>query len=262
MEKTYFEELVDSVKNQGLKFNSLTLIEVAGKFFSEKHDVAIRLGRFHSIVKEQGLGFWRDSGYMEEDFDLLFEHVERGYSMKIHAFAELMRIFDKIREMGDVNSFKLELGNKEECPECDGSGFTYDHDTCGECNGVGRIVNKQIFEGEGETDYQYAMNLLNPYYKDLDISHLFSAYSEYLKRIEEEVDLKEGLKRWERDKKEKPFCKLIGEDGNVFNLLGIVKKTLARAGYKEEAEEVSKKLWECPSYGASLQLFMDYVDIY
>jgi hypothetical protein len=39
----------------------------------------------------------------------------------------------------------------------------------------------------------------------------------------------------------KPKCKLIGEDGNVFNLMGIAYKTLKRANLKEEADEMIKK---------------------
>lgn len=262
VEKTYFEEIFEAVKSQTMKDATLTPIEVAERYFSEKYDVAVRMERFHAVVKERGLGFWRECGYMEEDFDVLFEHVERGYSLKIHSFPQLMQIFDKIREMGDVTSVKLSLSEKETCPECEGARFNYDHDECEECKGVGRIIETRLFEGKGEGDYQYAMDLLNPYYARLDVGNLFSAYGEYLERFDEDVDLKEGLQRWEGEKKEKPFCKLIGEDGNVFNLLGIVSKTLKRAGLKEEAKEVADKVWECKSYDESLQLFMKYVDIY
>lgn len=63
-------------------------------------------------------------------------------------------------------------------------------------------------------------------------------------------------------KKPKPKCKLIGEDGNVFNLAGIVTGTLKKAGMKAEAEEFSKRLWEMPSYDAALNLMGEYVEIY
>ena len=262
MKKTYFEELIEAVEKQGLKNTTLTPLEIAEKFFSEQHDVAIRLERFHAVVKERGLGFWRECGYMEEDFDVLFEHIERGYSLRITSFSPLMRIFDKIREMGDVNSFRMELTDKETCPECDGEGYSYDHERCKECNGAGRIIETNVFEGKGEEEYQFAMNVHNPYYRELDKDKLFTSYSGYLERIEEDIDVEKGLERWEVEKRVKPFCKLIGEDGNVFNLLGIVSKTLKRAGYKKEAEEVSKRAWECESYDKALQLFMDYVDVY
>lgn len=60
---------------------------------------------------------------------------------------------------------------------------------------------------------------------------------------------------------EKPICKLIGEDGNVFNLAARVSRTLKDNGLSEQADEVWSKLKECKSYEHALQLFMQYVDI-
>ncbi|MDH9600717.1 hypothetical protein PZN54_11220 [Staphylococcus capitis] len=52
---------------------------------------------------------------------------------------------------------------------------------------------------------------------------------------------------------------LSGEEGNVFNLCGKVVKALKRNGYREEADEVAKKLWGQHSYDEAIQLFMRYV---
>lgn len=54
---------------------------------------------------------------------------------------------------------------------------------------------------------------------------------------------------------------LTGEDGNVFNLLSIVSKQLINAGYKEEAKELSERLWEQDSYDNALMLFKEYVNV-
>ena len=35
---------------------------------------------------------------------------------------------------------------------------------------------------------------------------------------------------------EKPECKLLGENGNVFNLIGITKRTLRRAKLSDQLE--------------------------
>ena len=59
----------------------------------------------------------------------------------------------------------------------------------------------------------------------------------------------------------KPECRLIGEDGNVFFIIGRVVKTLRRAGLNEQADEFNKKYPDCESYDEVLQLAMDYVDI-
>ena len=41
---------------------------------------------------------------------------------------------------------------------------------------------------------------------------------------------------------EKPKCALIGEDGNIFNLMGIASRTLKRNGMQEEAKEMCNRI--------------------
>ncbi len=41
----------------------------------------------------------------------------------------------------------------------------------------------------------------------------------------------------------KPDCPLIGENGNIFNLVGIAAKTLRRNGLSEEASEMTNKVF-------------------
>lgn len=59
----------------------------------------------------------------------------------------------------------------------------------------------------------------------------------------------------------KPECKLIGEDGNVFNVIGRVSKSLKRAGMKEAADEFMQKAFSSGSYDEVLRLAMEYVEI-
>ena len=59
----------------------------------------------------------------------------------------------------------------------------------------------------------------------------------------------------------KPQCELIGEDSNVFFIIGRVIKTLRRAGLNEQADEFNSKYKDCQSYDEVLQLSMDYVEI-
>ena len=60
---------------------------------------------------------------------------------------------------------------------------------------------------------------------------------------------------------EKPTCKLVGEDGNVFAIIGNVSKTLKRADMRTEAEEFTKKAFASRSYDEVLQLVMEYVEV-
>jgi hypothetical protein len=52
----------------------------------------------------------------------------------------------------------------------------------------------------------------------------------------------------EKNKSEKPTAKLIGTDGNVFNLLGVCKGALSRAGMRDKADEMQKRVFACGSY--------------
>jgi glutamate mutase epsilon subunit len=59
----------------------------------------------------------------------------------------------------------------------------------------------------------------------------------------------------------KPRCKLIGEDGNIFNLMGIASRTLKKAGMKDKADEMVDKITKSKSYDEALSIIMEYVEI-
>lgn len=61
---------------------------------------------------------------------------------------------------------------------------------------------------------------------------------------------------------EKPKCKLVGEDGNIYNLMGIASRALKKNGLEEEAKEMFNKITtEAKSYNEALCIIMDYVDV-
>jgi len=60
----------------------------------------------------------------------------------------------------------------------------------------------------------------------------------------------------------KPKCRLIGENGNIFNLMGIVSRTLKEAGEPEKADEMIQRITkEAKSYDEALAMLMEYVDV-
>lgn len=59
----------------------------------------------------------------------------------------------------------------------------------------------------------------------------------------------------------KPECQLSRIDGNVFNIIGTVSKTLKRAGFSDQATEFSSKAMQQESYDAVLRLCFEYVDV-
>ena len=61
---------------------------------------------------------------------------------------------------------------------------------------------------------------------------------------------------------EKPKCKLVGEDGNIYNLMEIASRALKKNGLEEEAKEMFNKITtEAKSYNEALCIIMDYVDV-
>ena len=63
-------------------------------------------------------------------------------------------------------------------------------------------------------------------------------------------------------KREKPDCHLIGQDGNIFNLIGIASRTLRQNGQSEEAKEMQRRITggDCRSYYDALGIIGEYVN--
>lgn len=60
---------------------------------------------------------------------------------------------------------------------------------------------------------------------------------------------------------EKPDCALIGQDGNIFNLVGIAARTLREHGLKDQAKEMSDRVFASGSYYEALNIIGEYVNI-
>ncbi|MDD3778442.1 MAG: hypothetical protein PHU76_01780 [Synergistaceae bacterium] len=61
----------------------------------------------------------------------------------------------------------------------------------------------------------------------------------------------------------KPDCPLIGEDGNVFNLIAIAARTLRRNQMGDQAAEMQERIMggACQSYDEALGIIGEYVNI-
>ena len=62
---------------------------------------------------------------------------------------------------------------------------------------------------------------------------------------------------------DKPDCPLIGENGNIFNLMGIAARTLRENGLDDQAREMRERIMDgdCQSYEAALGIIGEYVNI-
>jgi len=56
--------------------------------------------------------------------------------------------------------------------------------------------------------------------------------------------------------------KLVGEDGNIFNLMGLVQKALRKGGVsKEERSQFLEEVTQSNSYDQALQVIMQWVEV-
>ena len=59
----------------------------------------------------------------------------------------------------------------------------------------------------------------------------------------------------------KPDCPLIGEDGNIFRIMGIASETLRENGMQDQAEEMRSGIFQCQSSDSALSRLGEYVTI-
>jgi len=60
---------------------------------------------------------------------------------------------------------------------------------------------------------------------------------------------------------QKPICKLVGTDGNVFAIIGAVSNCLKGADLTEVASEFQDRAFNAGSYDEVLQIVMEYVEV-
>lgn len=251
-------------------------LDVIDNFFTEKHKAAIQLGNMNYQVNNGGWSQWHSNGY-SEDMDDLIEIFKKGSALGINHFNTLLNILENIRALGEPKDYSYTDENEEECCECGGSGEIevecgccddeneecpecggdrYTNQECPACNGKGSIFEE--YEVNGEEEYGKKLEQFDDEFYKISEDELLSSYDEYLERICETVDtsnIKANIII-------KPRCKLIGEDGNVFNIIGRVEKALKNAGLKDKAEEFKQKAFSAENYNQVLCLAMEYADVY
>lgn len=58
---------------------------------------------------------------------------------------------------------------------------------------------------------------------------------------------------------EKPKMNLLGQDGNIFAIMGSASRLLKQAGQKEQASEMSARVMDSHSYEEALGIISEYV---
>ena len=62
--------------------------------------------------------------------------------------------------------------------------------------------------------------------------------------------------------RKKPSCPLVGQNGNIFNLIGLASRTLRQNGMAAEAKEMQERITggNCHSYDEALGIISEYVE--
>lgn len=62
--------------------------------------------------------------------------------------------------------------------------------------------------------------------------------------------------------RKKPPCHLVGQNGNIFNLIGLASRTLRQNGMTAEAKELQNRIMggDCHSYEEALGIISEYVE--
>ena len=59
---------------------------------------------------------------------------------------------------------------------------------------------------------------------------------------------------------QKPKMELVGQDGNIFGIIGRASRLLKRAGQHEQADEMISRVTACGSYDKALNIISEYVE--
>lgn len=144
------------------------------------------------------------------------------------------------------SGYYFEIFNKNEIPD---TLVKYDNKQIEKDGIIYDLYHGKTLEDEKRIDAMFGDRM----------GHFIDSYA-INKEMESEEKMKKEMSNVE--KRQKPKCALIGEDGNIFNLMGIASRTLKRNGMREESTEMCNRITsEAKSYDEALMIIDEYVEI-
>jgi hypothetical protein len=217
---------------------------------SPLYKAAVQLGNFNYQIGNGGFLQWHDNGYSEDLKDLLII-CKRGRSQGIQIFEEVEKLLREFQDLGVPEEYDDTEMSSIPC-HCDGDPL------CDDCDGLGYIEEEMFIDGFQEFADRIRELKLDSRYYQLGDNDVLNAYQEFLDRIDEDVQATKDPVNYER---RKPIVKMIGENGNIFNLLGLACRKLKEVGQKDQVEELQEQVFSCHSYNQALVKIGEYVDI-
>lgn len=98
-------------------------------------------------------------------------------------------------------------------------------------------------------------------YREYDKSNPLKKLSNKRFSFEDYIELRDNPSIAQSSESQKPDCPLIGQDGNIYNLVGIASKTLQKNGFREQAIEMRNRVFNSKSYDDALCIIGEYVNI-
>jgi hypothetical protein len=126
---------------------------------------------------------------------------------------------------------------------------------------------RPVFKGDNDRLYKTASPPRTGFDNLTDEERLFCLQDLYtLSELNGEPDFpcwkNDKFELIQEDKMKKPKVKLVGADGNVFNLMGICHRALTKEKMANEAKEmVDKIIKTAESYDEALAIMMEYCDV-
>jgi len=130
------------------------------------------------------------------------------------------------------------------------------HNEIGKEVSTDKIVVIAENTADGYCAYTFDNNSLKIYMApcftaNIDIDHIAN----------HEINIVQFEKKGKNMPDNKPTIQLTGQDGNVFNLIGIAQKALRRAGQGNKATEMAARIQECGDYHKAINIISEYCDI-
>lgn len=259
LQQSLMDEVYDKWRTE--ECSKMDKLEVIDKYFTPKHKIAVQLGNMNYQVNNGGWSQWHFNGF-DEDLEDLIQYAKMGTKLNLKTFTTLLQILTDIKALGEPSDYDDTEWN--ECPECSGSGIIYTYDDedneiekeCSECGGEGKWEE----DIDGEQAYCEMLEEFDDKFYKLDENIFLNDCEKLIENFKSLTD--EDISNVEFKTTIKPRCKLIGEDGNVFNIIGKVGRTLKDSGLENKFNDFKDKAFKSHSYDEVLRLCMDYVDVF